>query len=313
MKKTIFVYDEDQAKFTPYKKTRLYRPFWFVIAFLVSCLMFVGVLFFLPSDVVQSYENKKMKQALEHLLERNTILAQQAVESNKRQIEFYRALGLKINIDDTLVDIQPTILDSIPFLRPDSVLNMADVVNRQVTAYQREMEERKLKLEYLPAVSPVDYEAVRRTPKDQLKISGFGMRQHPILNTIKHHTGFDFAVPVGTPVWATADGVVEFVGANSTGYGVQIRIKHSETITTLYAHLSRVAVKRGQRVKRHDFIGRSGNTGQSSGPHLHYEVRVRDNLDSPYHAIDPLKNMKLVMDAKVRNNLDVDNPMMEEF
>lgn len=313
MKRTIFVYDEEQAKFTPYKKTRLYKPFWFVIAFLVSCSMFLTTLLFLPSDVVQAYENKKMKQALEHLLERNTILAQQAVETNKRQIEFYRSLGLQISIDDTIVNTRPTILDSIPFLRPDSVLNRAEVINRQVTAYQREMEDRKLKLNYLPAVSPIDYEAILRTSNDRLKVSGFGMRQHPIFNTIKHHTGFDFAVPVGTPIWATADGVVEFVGANSSGYGVQIRIKHSETITTLYAHLSSVAVKRGQKVKRHEYIGRSGNTGQSSGPHLHYEVRVRDNLKSPYHAIDPLKNMKLVMDAKVRDNLATDIPMMEEF
>lgn len=313
MKRTIFVYDEEQAKFTPYKKTRLYRPFWFVIAFLVSCSIFLAALLFLPSDVVQAYENKKMKQALEHLLERNTVLAQQALESNKRQIDFYRALGLQISIDDTIVNTQPTVLDSIPFLRPDSVLNLAEVVNRQVTEYQKEMEERNLKLDYLPAVSPVDYEDILRTRDDELKVSGFGMRQHPIFNTIKHHTGFDFALPVGTPIWATADGVVDFVGANSSGYGVQIRIKHSETITTLYAHLSRVAVKRGQRVKRHEYIGRSGNTGQSSGPHLHYEVRVRDNLHSAYHAIDPLKNMKIVMDVKVRNTLLTDMPMMEEF
>lgn len=104
--------------------------------------------------------------------------------------------------------------------------------------------------------------------------SGFGMRRHPILRVYRMHNGVDFSVPVGTPVYATGDGIIEQVGMNA-GYGFTVRIRHpkAERIT-LYAHLSRAAegIQPGTRVQRGQLIAYSGNTGLSTAPHLHYEV-----------------------------------------
>jgi murein DD-endopeptidase MepM/ murein hydrolase activator NlpD len=97
--------------------------------------------------------------------------------------------------------------------------------------------------------------------------SGFGPRWG------RMHNGTDFAAPVGTPIYAPADGVVTFAGWSS-GYGRLVKIKHDFGIETRYAHQSRIRVKVGQRVSRGDRIGDIGNSGRSTGPHLHYEIRV---------------------------------------
>ena len=103
-------------------------------------------------------------------------------------------------------------------------------------------------------------------------ISGFGYRLHPILHVKKMHTGLDFRAPVGTPVYATADGTVEHSGRRGNGYGIHINIDHGYGYSSKYAHLSKTLVSEGQKVKRGDLIGHSGNTGLSKGPHLHYEI-----------------------------------------
>jgi murein DD-endopeptidase MepM/ murein hydrolase activator NlpD len=101
--------------------------------------------------------------------------------------------------------------------------------------------------------------------------SRFGVRTHPILKIRKMHTGIDFVANIGTPVYATGKGKVVFVGRNG-GYGLEVRIDHGFGYRTLYAHLSKVLVKRGQKVQRGDLIAKSGNSGLSTGPHLHYEI-----------------------------------------
>ncbi|MCX2727802.1 peptidoglycan DD-metalloendopeptidase family protein [Thermomicrobium sp. 4228-Ro] len=106
------------------------------------------------------------------------------------------------------------------------------------------------------------------------------------------HTGIDIAVPEGTPVRATASGTVRFVG-NTDGYGLRVEIDHGNGVTTLYAHLSAAAVAPGQRVERGQVIGRSGNTGASTGPHLHYEIRQNGR------AIDPAPFLQATGDARV--------------
>lgn len=108
--------------------------------------------------------------------------------------------------------------------------------------------------------------------------SSFGPRSLLLGETFHH--GIDIAVPEGTPVRATGEGIVRFVG-NTDGYGLRIEIEHGNGITTLYAHLSEATVVPGQRVQRGQVIGRSGNTGASTGPHLHYEIRQNGK------AIDP--------------------------
>ena len=103
--------------------------------------------------------------------------------------------------------------------------------------------------------------------------SGYGMRNHPVLRKRARHNGIDLAAPTGTPIYATADGTVERANWFSS-YGNYIQIGHGNSIETRYAHLSRIAVNDGQQVRKGDLIGFVGSTGRSTGPHLHYEVRI---------------------------------------
>ncbi|MFM7378964.1 MAG: M23 family metallopeptidase [Erythrobacter sp.] len=110
--------------------------------------------------------------------------------------------------------------------------------------------------------------------------SGFGMRAHPVLGGMRKHTGIDLAAPTGTPVYATADGIVsraDWFG----GYGLYISVEHGASMQTRFGHLSRLAVAAGDSVKKGDLIGYVGSTGRSTGPHLHYEVRVEGIAVNP--------------------------------
>jgi murein DD-endopeptidase MepM/ murein hydrolase activator NlpD len=103
--------------------------------------------------------------------------------------------------------------------------------------------------------------------------SGFAMRMHPILNSWRKHNGVDYAAPKGTPVRSVGEGFVEFAGWQN-GYGNVVEIRHANEQTTLYAHLSRLDARKGQRVEQGQHIGAVGATGWATGPHLHFEFRV---------------------------------------
>lgn len=123
--------------------------------------------------------------------------------------------------------------------------------------------------------------ALLRTPIDGARLtSGFGKRKHPILGYTKMHRGVDFAAPTGTPIYAAGDGTIEVAGRNG-GYGNYVRIRHNGTYKTAYAHLSRIKVKKGSRVRQGQVIGLVGSTGRSTGPHLHYEVLQNSKQTNP--------------------------------
>lgn len=103
--------------------------------------------------------------------------------------------------------------------------------------------------------------------------SGYGMRNHPVLGGRRQHQGIDLAQPIGTPIRATADGVVGRADWFSS-YGLFVSLEHGGSIETRYGHMSRLNVAAGQVVKKGDIIGYVGSTGRSTGPHLHYEVRI---------------------------------------
>ncbi|AEH34920.1 Peptidoglycan-specific endopeptidase, M23 family [Vibrio anguillarum 775] len=110
--------------------------------------------------------------------------------------------------------------------------------------------------------------------------SGYGERIHPVTGNVKIHRGQDFAVNIGTPIYAPADGVAEVTRASDKGSGNFLRLQHSYGFTSSYSHLQKFAVKGGDFVQKGDLIAYSGNSGLSSGPHLHYEIRfVGRSLD----------------------------------
>ena len=110
--------------------------------------------------------------------------------------------------------------------------------------------------------------------------SGFSMRFHPILQKWRAHLGTDFAAPTGTPAHAVGDGVVTFAGVQN-GYGNVVFVKHRNSDETVYAHLSKILVRQGQRVNQNDTIGLVGSTGWATGPHLHLEFRVNGKQQDP--------------------------------
>lgn len=136
-------------------------------------------------------------------------------------------------------------------------------------------------LRHLPAIQPVSNKDLKRTA------SGYGYRIHPIYQTRIFHDGMDFSCDIGTPVYATADGVIKSAKWER-GYGYTVRIDHGYGYVTVYAHLKKCGAKRGQKVMRGETIAQSGNSGRSTGPHLHYEVLQRGRPVNPanYYFMD---------------------------
>lgn len=130
----------------------------------------------------------------------------------------------------------------------------------------------------IPSIKPVRSDKLKRNIK---LLSGFGMRIHPIHKVRKMHTGIDFTAPRGTAIQATGNGVVERVEKRRTGYGHNVIINHGFGYKTLYGHMSRIDVKKGQKVKKGEAIGLVGSTGSSTAPHLHYEVIHDDRKVNP--------------------------------
>lgn len=142
-------------------------------------------------------------------------------------------------------------------------------------------EKQKGVIEYFDELGRSAKKFLMRTPVDAVRISSrFGRRYHPIKKRWKRHNGVDFAAPTGTRIYAAGDGRIAYAGW-ARGYGRYIKIKHANGYETRYGHMSRIHVKRGQRVRQGQLIGRVGATGWATGPHLHYEVRIKGNPRNP--------------------------------
>jgi murein DD-endopeptidase MepM/ murein hydrolase activator NlpD len=131
------------------------------------------------------------------------------------------------------------------------------------------------------------------------KTSGFAMRLHPIFQTMKAHLGVDYAAPTGTPAQTVGDGVVEFAGVQG-GYGNTVIVRHGNNHSTVYAHLSRIQVRKGQTVQKGQTVGAVGSTGWSTGPHLHFEFRVNGKHVDPQKVIQQAQSVPLSPAAMVR-------------
>ena len=165
-------------------------------------------------------------------------------------------------------------LETIIGIEPPPTLPVADRISvASHTAF-----EKRLLLASIPSGFPLEQATVT---------SSFGMREHPVVEGTRLHGGVDFRASIGTPVRATADGVVEYAGENpGSGMGKMIKIVHNYGFSTIFAHLSEVEVQVGQYVAQGESIGRSGNSGMSSAPHLHYEVRYLERRLNPDSFMD---------------------------
>ncbi len=161
-----------------------------------------------------------------------------------------------------------------------------DVDIDKITAYAKFQEDLLNKLEEKAKALGEEIKSIPSIPPVRgVFSSGFGIRRDPFTGGLEFHKGIDLSAPTGTPVVATADGRVEKAEWNSGGYGNMVVINHGRGIKTLYAHLSKILVREGQKVRRGQIIGLVGSTGKSVAPHLHYEVEVNGQAVNPIRYI----------------------------
>ena len=237
------------------------------------------------SDALIS-ENRILKSQLKLGLTHIESLEQKLASLNDRGNELRLMVDLpKIDEDVRNAGIGGT-EDRIDFTSSSDVNELLNGLRSSVSKAESELqlqqqsyasvgktyESNKIRFTHLPAIRPMNGYYTHK---------GIGIRMHPVLRIYRVHEGLDITNQEGTPVYATADGSVSFAGKNQSGYGLLIDLNHGYSLTTKYAHLSKILVREGQSIKRGDLIGRSGNTGLSSGPHLHYEVRKNGVAQNP--------------------------------
>lgn len=230
----------------------------FILLFLVGSTLYIRYL----SDKVEELDTKRRTlNAMNEEIEKNMSVQAAKYAGIEEQIAlFEEQLGLSTNGDSNLT--------------PNARMAHLTLTNEQ----QVEV------LTQIPNGWPIENNGVS---------GNYGWRDHPILKKQEFHSGIDLMATLDTPVYATANGVVEFSGYNSNGYGFVVILVHNFGFKTVYAHLkNKVVVRAGEFVKKGDLIAYSGNTGLSTGPHLHYEVRFINNTLHPKYFLNlDRKNM----------------------
>lgn len=161
--------------------------------------------------------------------------------------------------------------------RTDELEERLAALNATYLELQRRIDTAGSRIGSIPAIQPVINKQLT------LLTASYGMRFHPFFKTLKSHQGVDYTIPEGSRVFATADGTVTSVAMRNSTSGQTVTIDHGNGYETLYGHLSRILVRKGQRVRRGDIIALSGDTGLSLAPHLHYEVRLNGMRVDPIH------------------------------
>jgi murein DD-endopeptidase MepM/ murein hydrolase activator NlpD len=183
-------------------------------------------------------------------------------------------------------------------MRLDRIMKKMYVQSKSYDEVSKLVKANSNMLASIPAIQPIANNDLKRLA------SGFGFRVHPIYKTRKMHTGMDFTASIGTEIYATGDGVVKEIKADG-GYGNHVILNHGYGYQTLYAHLSRFGVRAGQKIKRGDIVGYVGNTGRSTGPHLHYEVIKNGAKINPvnfyYNDLTPADYERMAQLAEIAN------------
>ena len=296
MKKIKYYYNTHTLRYekleTPLR-VKILRVFGFIAAALVTAAIisffafrFVGS----PNEKLLQNENERLKDRYRDLSVEVKNIEQKMDELEKRDNDVYRSIFEATPIPDSArakaleKEQQIALVESMRESELinsliNSINNLGSRVISQKKSYEEVNELVKNKEQLLaatPAIQPVSNIDLERVA------SGYGYRIDPVYKTVKLHAGIDFTAPSGTPIYATAAGVVETAGFHAGGYGNHIVINHGYGYKTLYGHMVRLKKRVGQRVTRGEVIGWVGSSGKSTGPHCHYEV-IKNG-----HKIDPV-------------------------
>lgn len=286
MAKTKYYFNTDSLKFERVVVTfrkRLFR----VLGWLSTAAVFGTIVLLLAYNFLDSPKEKQLKRELEEMtvqyeiLQQRMELASAVLEDlQHRDDQVYRVI---FEADPIPSEVREAGFGGVNrykemegFDNSELMVNTARTMDKlyrrlyiQSKSYDEVFELVKKKAELLasiPAIQPITKKSIARLA------SGYGYRIHPIYKTSMMHEGIDFTAPIGTEIYATGNGTVAKVEYNGRGYGNNVVINHGFGYSTLYGHMSRFAVRPGQKIKRGDVIGYVGNTGSSTGPHVHYEV-----------------------------------------
>ncbi|WP_456450606.1 peptidoglycan DD-metalloendopeptidase family protein [Hydrogenimonas sp.] len=258
MKHRILITVTDTHRFWQFTLGQMIR--WVVLALLLA-LLTAGVAGWLYLKALEdAYEEATLRQKV---LEREVAGLQKEAETLSAQIEARQEalerLGERLTDLEVLVGEKPGESFSTPTRLENVTLSAAQLA---------------LLFTIVPNGEPLPYEGVT---------SAFGWRTHPVTKRREFHPGIDLRAKTRKPVWTTADGVVEFAGYHKrSGYGNLVIVDHGFGFKTYYGHLRKVTVRKGDTVVKGDVVGISGNTGLSTAPHLHYEIRFLASSVNPY-------------------------------
>ena len=239
----------------------------YIVAFVAFiAIIAVGTILYLNSSV-EAIEDKrqKMQEAFEMQKDKNKELDDSMKQTQLALIDKKKELN---EVSDSLSQIE-TLIGLSP---------MDDMsLQQRVSATKLNSEHMATLLQFIPSGSPIEYRGVT---------SKFGYRTHPTLGTKELHRGLDMKAKMDTPVYATADGIVEWAGFHKrSGFGRLVILQHNYGFRGYYGHLNKVVIKSGKFVKKGDLIAYTGNSGMSSGPHLHYEIRFIHRAVNPYEFV----------------------------
>ncbi len=292
-----YYYNTDTHRFEKLEvswKARLLRILGFVSAALVTATITVAIAF----QFLDSPKEKQLKEEMQALRQGYTGLQNELTELNKelaqlehRDNNIYRAVfeapplpdSVRLGKDyskpdpNMLAFANTTILLETMHTAVDNMRHRLQLQANSYDTLQKLVETKEHMLSAIPAIQPVSNRTLDRVA------SGFGYRIDPIYKTPKMHTGIDFTAATGTPVYATGDGTVKESGYDNGGYGNNVIINHGYGYQSLYAHMKKIKVRTGDRVKRGEVIGWIGSTGKSTGPHLHYEIIKHGEKIDPIH------------------------------
>ena len=286
MTKVKYYYDKKSLSYKEINLT-LKQKIQNLLVYILSALIITSLSFFVFYSFFDSPKEKKLKSEINFLtsnyqkfesklLEIETVLD----DIQKRDDNIYREIFEANPIPTEIRKAGFGGVNKYKYLEGFSntellkeLDNKFDILKKQLYVQSKSVDQiieltkdKNKMLSSIPAIQPLSNKDLSRMA------SGFGYRIDPIYKTRKFHAGMDFSAKTGTPIYATGDGKVFKVSKSKRGYGNHIVIDHGFGYKTLYAHMSKTAVKRNQKVSRGDVIGFVGNTGKSVAPHLHYEV-----------------------------------------